>query len=331
MSRNSKSHTHKEAIKNGKALYGDAGDSNDDDDSSYDEYEEEEADEEEYTHRSDQNAIDKQVVTLCPSLFGGRPGTVYFEYVPTLGVFRPGAQVDMSAKSMTIRFKCGWERLCIKHTCAMAGLKRTKSSNFNLYWGKHLNYNAGKFTQVHEFQKVNHLPRSWIIGRKDRLLRLISLAQTLFGDTEYDFLPEGFILPDQTHELMTAARDTKAGKLWILKPCASSCGKGIKLLTQTQLLGGGLPLRRRWVCHRYLSKPLLVNERKFDLRLYVLVAGVDPLRIYFFREGMTRFATSKYTRRYQDMDNVYMHLTNYSINKNSKDFVSSENIGRCTF
>jgi hypothetical protein len=36
-----------------------------------------------------------------------------------------------------------------------------------------------------------------------------------------------------------------------------------------------------------------VNEAKFDLRVYVYVPALDPLRIYVCPEGLARFATHK--------------------------------------
>lgn len=57
----------------------------------------------------------------------------------------------------------------------------------------------------------------------------------------------------------------------------------------------------------------------------MLVYGVDPLRVFVFREGLARFATEEYVGPYNsNLDNLFMHLTNYAINKNSEFFEANE-------
>ena len=52
--------------------------------------------------------------------------------------------------------------------------------------------------------------------------------------------------------------------------------------------------------------------------------GVDPLRIFVFKEGLVRFATREYEPPSHDnIDNLFMHLTNYAINKKAREFVQN--------
>ena len=75
-----------------------------------------------------------------------------------------------------------------------------------------------------------------------------------------------------------------------------------------------------------MHKPYLIDGLKFDMRIYCLVYGVDPLRVFVFREGLARFATEEYIGPYRNnLDNLYMHLTNYAINKNAHNFQQNEN------
>lgn len=74
----------------------------------------------------------------------------------------------------------------------------------------------------------------------------------------------------------------------------------------------------------YIANPLLLNGYKFDMRIYVAVTGVNPLRIYIYEEGLVRFATCKYGNGSSGgigaKSSKFMHLTNYSINKKNAAF-----------
>jgi tubulin polyglutamylase TTLL6/13 len=43
-----------------------------------------------------------------------------------------------------------------------------------------------------------------------------------------------------------------------------------------------------------MAKPYLIDNLKFDLRVYGLIYGVEPLRVFLFQEGIARFATEEY-------------------------------------
>ncbi len=45
------------------------------------------------------------------------------------------------------------------------------------------------------------------------------------------------------------------------------------------------------VAQKYIADPFLLDGLKFDLRIYVLLAGVRPLRIFMYNEGLVRLAT----------------------------------------
>jgi hypothetical protein len=76
-----------------------------------------------------------------------------------------------------------------------------------------------------------------------------------------------------------------------------------------------------------MQNPMLIDKLKFDIRLYVLITSCDPLKIYLYHEGIVRFATEEYVPMNKDnLDNMYIHLTNYAINKdNSGKFKSPSN------
>jgi len=75
--------------------------------------------------------------------------------------------------------------------------------------------------------------------------------------------------------------------------------------------------RRPVMVQAYLPRPLLMDGRKFDLRIYILVTSVYPtLRVFIYKQGLVRFATVKYEAPSEsNVGQRRMFLTNYAVNK----------------
>jgi hypothetical protein len=223
-----------------------------------------------------------------------------------------------------------------------SGFEETSiEGNWSVMWTKRVEPEL--YAELQWFQRVNHFPGTWSIGRKDNLHKKLTSRLRRYGKEHYGFFPKGFLLPADRLLLKDEMEQLKAGNLhgasgsetqmYILKPVASACGRGVKLLTT-------LPSKKKkGLVQQYIANPLLINGFKFDLRIYVVVTSYDPLRIYVYQEGLVRFASSPYptvlaTQESRDhcsgvsaaelqLKKRTAHLTNFSVNKlNKAEFVT---------
>jgi tubulin polyglutamylase TTLL4 len=193
----------------------------------------------------------------------------------------------------------------------------TKKDKWIGYWGKH--WTLERFDKIKPWQKVNHFPMSFEVGRKDKMYANYKRMKTKVGPeykNELDFVPKTFLLPNEFKSLKLAFHESSS---WIIKPPASARGIGIQVITKMSSLPKKTPL----ICSHYVSNPLLINGRKFDLRLYVLVSSFDPLKIYLYKNGLARFAGKRYSHQKSNRSR-FVHLTNYSVSKKLQDKVKDE-------
>ena len=97
---------------------------------------------------------------------------------------------------------------------------------------------------------------------------------------------------------------------WILKPSSGKRAIGVKILTDKSQLPTD---NQHYVAQRYITNPLLVNDRKFHVRLYLLITSLRPLRAYLHKEGLVLFATSNYTINRESLSDLSIHLTNAAV------------------
>lgn len=207
------------------------------------------------------------------------------------------------------------EAKLIKTVLEQAGFFQTDSHEWNLLW-------AGTvpprylFEGLTDYQRINHFPRTEELTRKDRLFSNITKMQDKFGKEVFNFIPETYILPNDFSEFMHRFQSTPDW-LWIAKPHASSQGKGIFIIEDI----ADAVVSDMHVVSKYIANPLLIDNLKCDLRIYVLVTSYDPLRIYVYQEGLARFASEEY--KLTAKNSKFVHLTNYSVNKKNEKFVQN--------
>lgn len=173
------------------------------------------------------------------------------------------------------------------------------------------------------WQKINHFPGMFGIARKNCMANNLNKLRKIYPK-EYNFYPKSWTLPSDLLEFKAELKN--GNKTYIVKPEASSQGRGIYLVRKLE----DLRESEHCIVQRYLTKPFLIDGLKFDLRIYVLVSGCDPLRIFIHEEGLARFATEEYQCPSKgNLDEMFMHLTNYAVNKHNPKFVQNEDPNQC--
>jgi hypothetical protein len=205
--------------------------------------------------------------------------------------------------------------ICLSGPLEKAGFKKTKSkAKANVIWKLYKYEEMLKLVpKLKKHQKYNHFPKTYQLGRKDNLWRNYVKFNKNYPN-EYNFLPMTYLIPGSINEFKTAYKNSN---MWIVKPKNSARGSGVRILKNLS------DLPKECIVSKYLDNPHLINNKKYDLRIYVLVTSYLPLKIYLYREGLVRFASEEYNK--QDKDNIYIHLTNYAVNKKNINYMKNNN------
>ncbi|KAK6622692.1 putative tubulin polyglutamylase ttll1 [Polyplax serrata] len=222
--------------------------------------------------------------------------------------------------------------------------------DWNFYWSGiqtcRTLFSVDSGYRMNDSQMISHFPTHYELSRKDLLVKNIKryrkeleregnpLAEK--GETpgkylHLDFVPVTFVLPADYNMFVEEYRKNPQST-WIMKPCGKSQGAGIFLINKLSKLKrwsresktpfNPTLVKESYVISKYIDNPLLIGGKKFDLRLYVLVSSFKPLKAYLFKLGFCRFCTLKYDTSIQELDNMFVHLTNVSIQKHGGEYNS---------
>jgi tubulin polyglutamylase TTLL6/13 len=192
------------------------------------------------------------------------------------------------------------------------------------------------FRGLRKTQRVNHVPGIEQVSRKRNLARCLAPLMAAHPD-EFDFSPRSWMFPANWEEFQAAFRARRAREqadstlermTYIVKPGSGCQGRGIFL---TQSLEDTHFPQNGYIAQEYISRPLLIRRKKFDMRIYVAITSVTPLRLYLFQDGLARFCTEDYEQ--PDAGNLatlFGHLTNFSLNKLNSKFVHASDDGEAS-
>lgn len=159
------------------------------------------------------------------------------------------------------------------------------------------------------------------------------------ADVEKDFIPVTFMLPADYNLFVEEFRRNPCST-WIMKPCGKAQGRGIFLINKLSQIKKWsrdnkppnyvtTTTKEIYVISLYIDSPLLIAGKKFDLRFYVLVTSFRPLKCYLYKLGFCRFCTVKYTPNTNELDNMFVHLTNVAIQKHGPIMTNDKHCFEC--
>lgn len=71
-----------------------------------------------------------------------------------------------------------------------------------------------------------------------------------------------------------------------------------------------------------MEQPLLISNRKFDIRLWVLVS--HDMKVYLFKEGYIRTSSEEYDMTPASLEKPFIHLTNNAVQRHNENYGAFE-------
>ncbi|KAL9647289.1 hypothetical protein ABK040_011656 [Willaertia magna] len=240
-----------------------------------------------------------------------------------------------------LKYKTDFEKIVVVNNFENRGWIRTDEDyDWNIYWANVGNvkqiFNPETGYRLSDAQVINHFPNHYELTRKDLMVKNIKRYKKEMEKLEdssspnkrniMDYVPLTYTLPGD-YSLFVEEYKRNPSVLWIMKPSSKAQGKGIFIITKLSQVKKWakdkypyLPVKENFVVSKYISSPFLVGGKKFDLRMYVLVTSYKPLKAYVYTEGFARFCTEKYSNDVEDLDNMFIHLTNVAIQQHGEEY-----------
>lgn len=163
------------------------------------------------------------------------------------------------------------------------GLQRVNGSeddSWDVMWSIEYPYPEfpEKMMHLKPHQRVNHFPGIYFVINK----------ATMSTQNHFPFIPVSFRFPamrDKFLKFVASHPDTK----FVVK---KDSNRGVKIVSVDEV---NMETTNENVYQEFIENPLLIDDRLFDMGVYVLISSIDPLRVYRFKgEVLVRFCPEPY-------------------------------------
>ena len=201
------------------------------------------------------------------------------------------------------------------------------SDKFNLFT------NLSTYCKKHNLNISSFVPTTFLVNLKSNKLTVqtglfMNCFRTLRGETK------GKIGVDSEVDQTVAGTHYIGKNIWLIKPADNNRGRGIKIfntlaefksIISKSLSGEGLKRASKsgkLIIQKYVESPLLINQRKFDIRIWVLIT--PNMKAYYYPEGYIRTSSELFSLDESMLSSSFVHLTNNAIQKESSEYSKYE-------
>ena len=113
--------------------------------------------------------------------------------------------------------------------------------------------------------------------------------------------------------------------IWIFKPSGLNRGQEIHVFQSINAFRSLLENANKkkseiksLIIQKYIESPLLINDRKFDMRMWVLIT--HDYKCYLCKDGYIRTSSEIFSLNENSLNNEFIHLTNNAIQQKSSSY-----------